>query len=212
VAHTSSYRFNPLPQQYDQKQEVLAMTRTVGKLTLQEFLALPESDEGFEFVDGELKPKVSPKFQHSKAQLRLLTFIHDWCEQQQSGRVLPEWAVVLQRRGRDWVPVPDLLYVSFERLPQTWEEDEPCPVVPELVIEIISPGQTFAELTEKATDYLIAGVDRVWVVDTKAQVLTIFRRDALPDTLRVEDSVEDPLLPGLALPIARLFSNPAPGN
>jgi Uma2 family endonuclease len=41
--------------------------------------------------------------------------------------------------------------------------------VPELVIEIISPGQTFAELTEKATNYLVAGVERVWVVDSKAQ-------------------------------------------
>jgi len=185
------------------------MTRTVGKLTLQEFLALPESNERYELVDGELRPKVSPRYQHSTAQGRLFRFLDDWCEQQQVGRVRPEWGVVLQRRGSDWVPVPDLLYVSFERLPQTWEEDEPCPVVPELAIEIISPGQTFGELTEKATDYLLAGVSRVWVVDTKAQSLTIFRRDALPETLRAEASINDSLLPGFVLPIARLFGNPA---
>lgn len=181
------------------------MTRTAGNLSLQDFLVLPDSDDRCELVDGELRPKVSPKYQHSKAQLRLLTLIHSWCEQCQAGRVLPEWGVLLKRQGRDWVPVPDLTYVSFERLPQSWAEDQPCPVAPELVIEIISPGQSFGELTEKATDYLRAEVNRVWVVDTKAQSLTIFRCDALPATLRAEASVEDSSLPGLVLPIARLF-------
>lgn len=181
------------------------MTRTVGKLSLQEFLVLPESDERFEFVDGDLKPKVSPKYQHSKAQLRLLTFIHDWCEQQQSGRVLPEWAVILQRQGRDWVPVPDLLYVSYERLPQMWEEDAPCPVVPELVIEIISPGQSFGEIAQKAEDYLRAGVDRVWVVDTKVQSVTVFRKDGGFEALQAEQVISDPLLPELSIQVGALF-------
>lgn len=181
------------------------MTRTVGKLTLQDFLALPQSSDRYELVEGELKPKVSPKYQHSTLQLRLLMTLHQWCEDHHCGRVRPEWGVVLQRRGVDWVPVPDLIYISYERLPQNWQEDQPCPVAPELAIEIISPGQTFGELTQKATDYLMAGIDRVWVVDTKAQLLTIFRHDALPETLPTEDSVEDSLLPGLELSIAHLF-------
>lgn len=84
------------------------MTRTVGKLSLQEFLALPESDERYELVDGELRPKLSPKYQHSRIQGRLYRVLDDWCEQQRCGRALTEWAVVLQRQGRDWVPVPDL--------------------------------------------------------------------------------------------------------
>lgn len=187
------------------------MTRTIGKLSLQEFLDLPESGDRFELVDGELRPKVSPKFKHSRIQGRLYRTLDDWCEQQ-IGRVLPEWAIVLQRRGADWVPVPDLTYVSYERLPQEWEEDAPCPVLPELVIEIISPGQSFGELTQKATDYLTAGVDRVWVVDTKAQSLTIFRQDTLPQTLQGEEAISDSLLPGLVLSMARLFGKPAQGT
>lgn len=182
------------------------MSRATSKLSLQEFLALPESDDRYELVDGELRPKVSPKFKHSKMQLRLLSVINQWCEQERLGRVLPEWAVVLQRRGEDWVPVPDLTYVSFERLPQEWEEDEPCPVIPELVIEIISPGQTFGELTEKAADYLLAGVERVWVVDTKAQRVGIFHRDDLPQTVSANGIITDPLLPGLELLVSDLFS------
>lgn len=182
------------------------MNRTTSKLSLQEFLSLPESNDRYELVEGRLQPKMVPKYKHSTLQLRLLLALNQWCDQQECGRVRPEWGVVLQRQQEDWVPVPDLTYVSYERLPVTWEEDEPRPVVPELVIEIISPGQTFGELTEKATDYLLASVDRVWVVDTKAQSVTMFRSDDLAQTIRVDGTISDPLLPGLVLPVASLFS------
>lgn len=95
--------------------------------------------------------------------------------------------------------------MSFERLPLKWDEDAPCPVPPELVVEIISPGQSFGALTEKATDYLKAGVDRVWVVDRQSVSLTSFTPDALPWTLKGEEPTHDPLLPGLSFPVADLF-------
>jgi len=183
------------------------MNRTTSQLSLQEFLALPESNDRYELVEGQLQPKMSPKYKHANIQGRLYRLIDDWCELRQWGRVCLEWGVVLQRLGVDWVPVPDLTYVSYMRLPKAWEEDEPCPVVPELVIEIISPGQTFGDLTNKATDYLQAGVDRVWVVDPKAQAVTIFRNDGLPQTVKPDGSINDSLLPELELPVSRLFIN-----
>ncbi|WP_375340500.1 Uma2 family endonuclease [Plectonema radiosum] len=61
--------------------------------------------------------------------------------------------------------------------------------MPELAMEIISPGQTFGEMTEKATNYLNAKVLRVWVVDAKAKTITIFYPDAPPQTKRREDSL-----------------------
>ena len=137
------------------------MSLSKTTFSLQEFLNLPESDDRFEFIDGEIAPKVSPKYKHSIGQLRLLLALNQWCESGERGRACPEWSVVLKRNGVDWVPIPDLTYVSYKRLPVEWDEDLPCPVLPELVIEIISPGQSFGEMTSKATDYLLAGVDRV---------------------------------------------------
>ena len=72
------------------------------------------------------------------------------------------------------MPVPDLLYVSYERLSPDWNQDEACPVVPELVIEIISPEPTFGQLAAKTINYLDAKVLRVWIVDSKARSLTVF--------------------------------------
>lgn len=84
-------------------------------------------------------------------------------------------------------------------------QDEACPVAPELIIEIISPGQTFGEMTEKATDYLKAGVQRVWIIDTKAKTITIFYPDALPQTKRGTNSLEDSLFEGLEITPEQIF-------
>jgi Uma2 family endonuclease len=121
------------------------MSRTTSKFSLQEFLDLPAGNDRCELIAGEIRRKMSPKYKHSTLQLRLLLCLNQWCDSIRCGRVRPEWGIVLQKQGQDWVPVPDLTYISYERLPMEWEEDQPCPTPPELVIEIISPGQTFGE-------------------------------------------------------------------
>jgi Uma2 family endonuclease len=180
------------------------MTQAVTrKLTLQEFLVLPEGEPYNELIDGEAVPKVSPKRFHSRSTGSLFTLLNLWG--QDKGEVGIEWAIVLTRHGKDWVPVPDLLYISNERLTLDEFEDGPCPVPPELAIEIISPDQTFGEMTEKATDYLNARVLRVWVVDPKAKSITVFAPDTAPITYRGDRPLADQLLPGLELTAQQVF-------
>ena len=59
-------------------------------------------------------------------QKALLVLLEQWC--QQLGRVDPEWGVILQRQAKDWVPTPELTYISYERLSPDWMLDEACPV------------------------------------------------------------------------------------
>ena len=63
----------------------------------------------------------------------------------------------------------------------------------------ISPGQSFSDLSEKAEAYLKAGVDRVWLIDTQVQKITIFYPDSPPETKQGKDSLEDDILPNLSL-------------
>ena len=172
-------------------------------LTLQEFFNLPEGDRPSELVNGKAIPKMSPKFFHSRLQKTLLLLLDTWAKNR--GRVEPEWAITLKRNEVDWVPVPDITYVSFRRLSADWMLDEACPVTPELVIEIISPGQTFGDLAEKSADYLQAGVSRVWLIDTKAKSITIFYPDSLPKTLKGTATVVDDLLPELEFTPQQIF-------
>jgi Uma2 family endonuclease len=174
-----------------------------NKLTLQEFLALPEGDVNFEFVDGQAVPKVSPKYFHSTLQSALYRLIRAWCKGR--GRVVPEWAVLLKRQGEDWAPVPDLIYISYERLPASWKRNEACPAIPELVIEIISPGQTMKEFEDKAKDYFDAGVSRVWVVDPEAIVINVLASEGTRKIYTDTMPIVDTLFPGLELTTRQVF-------
>ncbi len=180
------------------------MVQTIGKkLTLEEFFALPEGNSRYEFINGEAVPKVSPKRFHAGTQKALLMLLNDWA--QQHGHFYPEWATILQRHGEDWVPIPDLAYISYDRLSADWQEDAACPMPPDLAIEIISPDQSFGGMAAKATDYLTAGVLRVWVVDPRARSITVFYPDAPPQTCTGEMVLTDSLLEGLELTAQQVF-------
>jgi Uma2 family endonuclease len=181
------------------------MFQTKTELTLEEFLSLPEGegDITYELVDNQAVPKMSPKKFHSRLTRSLIKILEQWGEER--GEIGVEWAVKLTKMGRDWVPVPDLLYVSYERLSPDWNQDEACPVVPELVIEIISPEQTFGQLAAKARNYLDAKVLRVWVVDSKARSITVFYPDAAPQTYMGDTLLKDPLFDGLEFTAEQVF-------
>ncbi|HLO86273.1 MAG TPA: Uma2 family endonuclease [Nostocaceae cyanobacterium] len=179
------------------------MLQTKKKLTLEEFLALPEGDVTYELVNGEVIPKMSPKLYHSRLTKVMLRLLEEWGKDK--GEVGVEWAIILTRQGENWVPTPELLYVSDQRLAPDWVENEACPVPPELVIEIISPGQTFGQLAAKARDYLDAGVLRVWVVDSQARSITVFYPDAPPQTYMEDTPLIDSLFEGLEITSERVF-------
>jgi Uma2 family endonuclease len=179
------------------------MVNTGTQLTLEEFLALPEGDVNYEFVNGQAVPKVSPKYFHSTLQTAFLLLIRAWCKGK--GRVVPEWAILLKRQGKDWAPVPDLTYISYERLPKSWKRNEACPALAELVIEIISPDQTMKEFEEKAKDYFAAGVSRVWVVDPEAISIRVFFLNGASEVYTDTMPIVDTLLPGLELTTRQIF-------
>jgi Uma2 family endonuclease len=180
------------------------MVEAMGRpLTLQEFLSLAQEEKHLELVDGKAVPKMAPKYFHVTVQRVLERVLEEWGSGR--GRAEREWAVILRRNDQDWVPVPDLCYVSFERLPEEWMENVACPVAPELVVEVVSPGQSFGALTAKAADYLLAGVLRVWLVDPQGRSFTVFYPDRPPITLTGEQALTDALLPGLTLTPMQLF-------
>jgi len=181
------------------------MLQTKTQLTLEEFFALGEGegDITYELIDEQAVPKMSPKKFHSRLTRSLIKLLEQWGEER--GEIAVEWAVKLTRLARDWVPVPDVLYVSYERLSPDWNQDEACPVVPELVIEIISPEQTFGQLAAKARDYLDAQVLRVWIVDTRARSLTVFYPDAAPQTYMGDILLKDALFDGLEFTAEQVF-------
>jgi Uma2 family endonuclease len=174
---------------------------TTKKLTKAEFWALADAaDITYELIDGRAKPKMSPKYFHARSARRILNILEEWARDR--GRAEMEWAFDL---SDDHTPVPDLIYVSFDRLPASWNENVACPVPPELAIEIISPGQTFGKMTQKASNYLTGGVLRVWVLDPVAKSVTVFYPERAPVTYLNYGIIQDDLFPQLAIALDQIF-------
>jgi sec-independent protein translocase protein TatC len=168
-----------------------------AKLSGEELQTPSEEEINNEPIEEQAIPQILPKRFQSKAIGALFTLLDLWC--QDRGQVGIKWAVTLKLRGEDWVTTPDLSYISYERLPKEWIVDEACPNPPELVVDIISAKQTFGELIDRATDYLEAGVLRVWFVDIQARSITVFYSDARPRTYSAAMNLTDSLFEGLEL-------------
>ncbi len=82
---------------------------------------------------------------------------------------------------------------------------------PELVVEVLSPGAKNArrDRSVKLRLYARTGVDEYWLIDWRRRRVEVYRRsgDRLPlaQTLTEADVLAWPLLPGVALPVARAF-------
>jgi Uma2 family endonuclease len=105
---------------------------------------------------------------------------------------------------------PDWAYVSYER----WPRNRPnpytgnaCDAVPDIVAEVVSPGDTADDLIAKAREYLRGGVRIVWIVYPLAQEIHAY----LPGGSQVRvffaaDELDAPeILPGFRTPVATLF-------
>jgi Uma2 family endonuclease len=108
------------------------------------------------------------------------------------------------------VVVPDLLYLSNERAAQALTSAN-VQGVPELVVEIGSPGTRKRDETIKRRLYERAGVSEYWVVDPELDVIRVYGREAdrfgRPRELSAEagDVLVTQLLPDLELPLTRVF-------
>src|SRR5688572_3852640 len=135
------------------------MAITQRRMTLEEFLRLPEADEKLylEFYDGVATEKVSPKAKHSVLQDELAWHLNRAARPSRSARVFPELRTTFARASR----VPDIAVYRRGRIPRE-PSGEVAPDFfdpPDVAVEILSPGQTVAELTDKCRWYVEYGVE-----------------------------------------------------
>ena len=73
------------------------------------------------------------------------------------------------------------------------------PIVPDLVLETRSPGDTAREVAAKIELWLEVGAREVWELNPRRQLLTVYAPNAAPRALNAADKLESALLPGLSL-------------
>ena len=143
--------------------------------------------------------------EHGTIAGRIHGFLFALVEDRALGRVCPETGFVLQR-DPDTVRAPDVAFVSSERTGGRRRRGPYFEGAPDLAVEVLSPGNTDREMTEKVAEYLAAGGRVVWVVDPRQQRVTVHRPECVPRHLSREDTLDGaPVLQGFRLPLAEIF-------
>jgi Uma2 family endonuclease len=106
------------------------------------------------------------------------------------------------------VRIPDVAYVSRQRLPGGRVPAEPIPrLVPDLAVEVLSESNTEAEMARKRREYFEAGVRLVWLVDLDARTVTVFTGPQESSTLTQNQTLDGgDVLPEFTLALAGLFA------
>jgi Uma2 family endonuclease len=110
------------------------------------------------------------------------------------------------------IRLPDLCFVSAERLPRTLE---PVPTLaPDLAVEVLSVTNTADEMAQKLREYFGSGTRLAWLIDPATRTVAVYHGPSAPTRVLDERGTLDgeQVIPGFTLPVASLFLNvpPAP--
>jgi Uma2 family endonuclease len=185
----------------------MALPETLPEvLTVEEFERL-EDPPGYrlELVDGALVPEPQPGALHGRVTMNVLRALDAHCREHRSGIVFVETGFVLDSRGL--VRRPDVSLLLAAHLPQgeipegTWRRP------PDLAVEVVTPGNTAADVEQKVGEYHAAGTAEVWVCYPRTRTVVVHGPSG--GALRHGDGDEivvGDVLPGFRASVRSLFS------
>lgn len=186
---------------------------TLNRMSVEEFLALPDDGVERELIDGVVKIRGEGGMTyrnrlHSMTVSRVTGILWTWSRARASGfEALSGDAGFILRRDPPATVGADAAIVSRELLDQQTDATTLVEGAPILAVEVLSPSDKLQDIHEKIRLYLACGTLIVWAVDPEERTLKVFRRGQLPVMFNESDTFEaGPELPGLLLNVAELFS------
>jgi Uma2 family endonuclease len=151
------------------------MSTTIQTTTADDLLRMADDGFRYELVRGELR-KMSPAGQrHGRIAMKVSTSLDNHVTANKLGLVYAAETGFLISSRPDTVRAPDVAFLSQKRLDDVGDVEGYWPGAPDLVIEVISPGDTYIEVQEKVLEWLDAGARMVVVINPRKQVVTDYR-------------------------------------
>ncbi|MDZ8096479.1 MAG: Uma2 family endonuclease [Nostoc sp. DedQUE05] len=177
--------------------------------TIHDLEVLPENEwTRYEIINGELFVTRTPHRRHQQVCGKIFRQLDVWSDSSGLGETIVAPGVIFSQADS---VIPDVVWVSRERLVQIEDEAGHLTGAPELVIEVLSPGKQ-NELRDKEAKlklYSVQGVREYWIVDRFTKQVEVYRREkaqlVLVATLLGDDEITSPLLPGFCCCIRFFF-------
>ena len=179
------------------------------KLTYETFCQLPETKRRYEVIDGEMRAmSPSPTPEHQRVARRLFLQLASFVQEHQVGELFFAPLDVLVSRQPLRTRQPDVLFVSSQR--QGIIGAQHIESGPDVVVEILSPANTRADMADTLQDYAAIGVQECWLVSPEAQTIEVLHRAAShfehAGLYGSGDVMTSDVLPGLQLHVEALWS------
>jgi len=157
-----------------------------------------------ELVDGTLVEK-AVGFEEARLAARLVYLVNSYLDRKDLGICVG--ADGMLRIAPGLVRIPDLSFISWERLPGRESPKVPIPdLAPDLAVEVLSEGNTKSEMTRKVREYFEAGVKLVWLIDPKKRVARVYSSVDDSTLIRADQVLAGGnVLPGFVLRLSDLL-------
>jgi Uma2 family endonuclease len=156
-----------------------------------------------ELIRGEVVPMSPAGSEHGRIAAKVLRLIGSFVDGRRLGVVFAAETGFTIERDPDSVRAPDVSFVVTGRYSPTPKYFEGAP---DLAVEVMSPSDRWSEVTEKIDGWLAAGCRSCWVVDPKTKSITVYRPGQVSRLRSGEVLRDEPVLPGLELPVDDIFS------
>ncbi|HEB11892.1 MAG TPA: Uma2 family endonuclease [Spirochaetales bacterium] len=175
------------------------------KLTYNDYLKT-QDDKRYELIEGELIMTPSPVTYHQWVSKNIEYELEKFVREKKTGRVFDApYDVCLDNEN---VLQPDILYISGERFNIIGEKN--VQGAPDLVVEILSESTAYNDLIKKKKLYAKYGVKEYWIVDPGEKSIEVYslvgKEYVISSSFSMNDNLESPLLTGLNIELASVFS------
>ncbi|MGD1905292.1 MAG: Uma2 family endonuclease [Leptolyngbyaceae cyanobacterium] len=186
------------------------MVANALRWTTRDLNAMP-NDGGWkrhEIIDGELYVTRAPHIRHQGTGGNIHFELEAWSRQTRLGTPFQTPGVILTPND---AVIPDVVWISKDRLANGIDDSGHLIVAPELVVEVLSSGELNEQRDKevKLKLYSRHGVQEYWVASWQRKTLEIYQRSEAQlqrvATLLENDVLTSPLLPGFETPVARIF-------
>lgn len=145
------------------------------KLTLQAFLALPETKPASEYIDGQIIQKPMPKGKHSVLQGEFVANANATLKSTQTARAFAELRCTFGGRST----VPDAAVFIWSRIARDADGEiaNEFELAPDWTVEVLSPNQSQTKVTRNILHCLKHGAVMGWLIDPQERCILVFWPD-----------------------------------
>ena len=183
------------------------MTTTKKLFTSEDLLAMPDDGKRYELVRGVLIEMPPASHEHGRVAERFGRRMGNFVEDRDLGHTIAADTGVNIERDPDTTRAPDYGFISYERMPAPPPVRGYADVIPDLVLEVVSPNDRQSEVDTKILMWLEAGVRLALAAYPDRQEVHAHHEDRSVVRYVMGDTVlGDPVLPGFTCQVADIFA------